>query len=80
MELGKYFIARAYTGNSRSMVNSVFTSVLQGFVSNLQNLTWLDDETRQYAKEKAQKMIEQSGYPESTGFPDLSKLSPPLTV
>ena len=45
-------------------MESLFEEIRTAFIANLDNLEWMDDSTRAYAKEKANGVDKMLGYPD----------------
>lgn len=49
---GRYFVQRAFPGQSKAFAEEVIEAVIQAFRDRLPGLSWLDDVTRDKAREK----------------------------
>jgi endothelin-converting enzyme len=62
--LGKLFVDKAFSGNSKTIAESMIQTIVASFKNNLGNLAWMDEPTRQLAREKADAVIYKIGYPD----------------
>jgi len=63
--LGKYFVQKAFNGNSKEIANELIVNIKQTMVDRIPKLSWLDKATADYAIEKVNKMsYEKVGYPD----------------
>ncbi|KAI8903954.1 hypothetical protein DFJ77DRAFT_481304 [Powellomyces hirtus] len=60
--LGRYFIVKAFPGNSKGEATTMVDYVTNAFVSSLPTTAWLDDVTRAKALEKAKAIVTKIGY------------------
>ncbi|GAA5903499.1 CCR4-NOT core ubiquitin-protein ligase subunit MOT2 [Sporobolomyces salmoneus] len=67
--VGRYFVQRAFPGRSREYAEEVIGAVIQAFRDRLPGLSWLDDVTREKAREKVDAISHKIGYP--TENPDV---------
>ncbi|XP_060778990.1 neprilysin-like isoform X1 [Neoarius graeffei] len=63
--VGRLYIEEAFAGDSKDMMDEMIGGIREVFVSNLQDLTWMDDETRKAAEEKALTIRERIGFSEN---------------
>ncbi|XP_062578045.1 endothelin-converting enzyme homolog [Saccostrea cucullata] len=63
MALGAMFVREAFKGDSKQKAEKMVNEVKDAFKKNLPNLSWMDDETRQAAKDKANSVIDLIGFP-----------------
>jgi putative endopeptidase len=63
--IGKIYVAQEFAGNSKEVALEMIRDIENAFESNLPNLAWMDDTTRQRAVEKAKKITNKIGYPDS---------------
>ncbi|GAA6014145.1 hypothetical protein JCM11491_004119 [Sporobolomyces phaffii] len=61
--VGRYFVQRAFPGQSKEYAEEVIEAVIQAFRDRLPGLSWLDDETREKAREKVDAISHKIGYP-----------------
>ena len=62
--LGTFYVDEAFGGQSKVVATEMIIAVEAAFESNLDQLSWMDDETRTRAREKARKIINKVGYPD----------------
>lgn len=62
--LGSLFVRRVFHGNSKERAEEMIFSIRNAFKDNLPNLVWMDDRTRQLAKEKADHINQMIGFPD----------------
>lgn len=70
--LGKLFVERQFAGESKQVALEMIQDVEHSFKDNLNQLAWMDDETRARAVEKADAVGNKIGYPDK--WQDYSKL------
>jgi len=61
--VGAMFIRQNFHGESKPLAESMIKTVKDSFKSNFQNLDWMDEETRNSAREKADAITDMIGYP-----------------
>jgi endothelin-converting enzyme/putative endopeptidase len=62
---GRYYVEKAFPGESKEVASSMLGDIQAAFVAGLPNLAWMDDATRERAKEKAGKIKKKIGYPDA---------------
>lgn len=62
--LGSLFVRRVFQGHSKVRAEEMIYSIRNAFKDNLANLTWMDDRTRNLAKEKADHINQMIGFPD----------------
>lgn len=62
--LGALFVKEAFQGESKVMAAQMVEEVRSAFKRNLPDLEWMDDETRNAAKEKADNILDLIGFPD----------------
>lgn len=62
--LGSLFVRRVFQGKSKERAEEMIYSIRNAFKDNLPNLAWMDDRTRQLAKEKADHINQMIGFPD----------------
>ncbi|GAA5916762.1 hypothetical protein JCM8208_001681 [Rhodotorula glutinis] len=72
--VGRYFVDEAFGGDSKEYAEEVIHAVIQAFKDRLPGRTWLDDETRDKAREKVEKIRVKVGYPTSPNTTDPASL------
>ncbi|XP_031555498.1 endothelin-converting enzyme homolog, partial [Actinia tenebrosa] len=79
--LGLVFIDEKFRKESLDVVSKLINDQREAFIANLQDLDWMDESTRQKAKEKAEAIRKNIGYPEYLRNPaELNKRYKELTV
>lgn len=68
--VGSMFIREAFQSSSQPLAQEMIEQIRIAFQDNLKNLGWMDDETRQLAKEKAAAITDMIGFPEFILKPD----------
>uniref|UniRef100_A0A4W4FRD4 Neprilysin n=1 Tax=Electrophorus electricus TaxID=8005 RepID=A0A4W4FRD4_ELEEL len=63
--VGRLYVEEAFAGDSKDMMDEMITSIREVFVNNLHDLTWMDDDTRKAAEEKARAIRERIGFSEN---------------
>ncbi|XP_027017774.1 neprilysin isoform X2 [Tachysurus fulvidraco] len=63
--VGRLYVEEAFAGDSKDMMDEMIAGIREVFVNNLQDLSWMDDETKKAAKEKAQAIRERIGFSEN---------------
>ncbi|XP_023555294.1 membrane metallo-endopeptidase-like 1 isoform X4 [Octodon degus] len=61
--VGSLYVKQAFPGDSKDMVQELIHKVRAVFVETLDELGWMDEESKQKAQEKAMSIREQIGYP-----------------
>ncbi|GAA5935913.1 CCR4-NOT core ubiquitin-protein ligase subunit MOT2 [Sporobolomyces koalae] len=61
--VGRYFVERAFPGESKKYAEEVIEAVIQAFRDRLPGLSWLDEATRDKAREKVDAISHKIGYP-----------------
>lgn len=62
---GRYYVEKAFPGESKAVADSMLGDIQAAFVAGLPKLTWMDEATRERAKEKAAKISRKIGYPDT---------------
>ncbi|OXA61237.1 endothelin-converting enzyme homolog isoform X2 [Folsomia candida] len=62
--VGSMFVREAFHSNAKPLAQEMIEQIRIAFQDNLRNLAWMDDETRQLAKEKAAAITDMIGFPE----------------
>jgi len=61
--LGKYYIEKAFEGNSKEIAKEIINNIKQAMLDRLPKMAWIDKDTAEYAIEKVNKMSsEKIGY------------------
>lgn len=63
--VGRLYVDEAFAGDSKEMMDEMITNIREVFVSNLDELTWMDAETKKAAEEKARAIRERIGFSEN---------------
>jgi predicted metalloendopeptidase len=71
--LGKLYVEKYFPGESRQIAVTMMKDIQDAFVADLPGLRWMDDATRQRAREKKEALESKIGYP--VRFRDYSKLT-----
>ncbi|BGP49138.1 hypothetical protein JCM10450v2_005019 [Rhodotorula kratochvilovae] len=72
--VGRYFVEEAFGGESKQYAEEVIRAVIQAFKDRLPGRAWLDDETRDKAREKVDAIRVKIGYPSSPNTTDPAAL------
>ncbi|KAL5014567.1 hypothetical protein ScPMuIL_008837 [Solemya velum] len=64
LAVGRQFVQRAFDKEAKSLAVDMITNIQNQFITAVDSVIWMDDQTKQLAKEKAQAIIEKIGYPE----------------
>ncbi|XP_006903498.1 PREDICTED: membrane metallo-endopeptidase-like 1-like [Elephantulus edwardii] len=62
--VGSLYVRNAFPKDSKEMVRNLIEKLQAVFVDNLDELSWMDSESKNKAQEKAMNMREQIGYPD----------------
>ncbi|XP_054299558.1 membrane metallo-endopeptidase-like 1 isoform X5 [Pongo pygmaeus] len=62
--VGSLYVREAFPGDSKSMVRELIDKVRTVFVETLDELGWMDEESKKKAQEKAMSIREQIGHPD----------------
>uniref|UniRef100_A0A2K5C2B8 Membrane metalloendopeptidase like 1 n=1 Tax=Aotus nancymaae TaxID=37293 RepID=A0A2K5C2B8_AOTNA len=62
--VGSLYVREAFPGESKSMVRELIGKVRAVFVETLDELSWMDEESKEKAREKAMSIREQIGHPD----------------
>ncbi|XP_052438210.1 neprilysin isoform X1 [Carassius gibelio] len=63
--VGRLYVEEAFPGDSKDMMDEMITNITEVFVSNLDDLAWMDAETKKAAEEKARAIRERIGFSEN---------------
>jgi endothelin-converting enzyme/putative endopeptidase len=63
--LGRYFVERAFPGDSKTIGLDLIGRIEAAFRANLDKLAWMDPATRKRAQEKLQALTNKIGYPDA---------------
>ncbi|XP_054839274.1 neprilysin isoform X2 [Eublepharis macularius] len=62
--VGRLYVAEAFAGESKHKVQDMITKIREIFVKTLDELSWMDAETKKRAEQKAIAITEKIGYPD----------------
>ncbi|KAG9273404.1 neprilysin [Astyanax mexicanus] len=63
--VGRLYVDEAFAGDSKDMMDEMIVNIREVFVSNLNDLTWMDLDTSKAAEEKARAIRERIGFSEN---------------
>ncbi|XP_055452721.1 neprilysin isoform X2 [Psammomys obesus] len=62
--VGRLYVEAAFAGESKHLVEDLIAQIREVFINTLDDLTWMDAETKKKAEEKALAIKERIGYPD----------------
>ncbi|NWS38280.1 NEP protein, partial [Probosciger aterrimus] len=62
--VGRLYVEEAFAGDSKHVVEEMIADIRDVFIKTLDELTWMDAETKTKAEQKARAIRERIGYPE----------------
>ncbi|KAK3536750.1 hypothetical protein QTP86_022991 [Hemibagrus guttatus] len=62
--VGALYVRETFAGESKRMVGELIRKIQDSYVETLEELNWMDDESKEKAREKAMAISEQIGYPD----------------
>lgn len=62
--VGRLYVEAAFAGDSKHVVEDLIAQIREVFIQTLDDLTWMDAETKKKAEEKALAIKERIGYPD----------------
>ncbi|MEJ1277575.1 hypothetical protein NN561_008492 [Cricetulus griseus] len=62
--VGRLYVEAAFAGESKHVVEDLIAQIREVFIQTLDDLTWMDAETKKKAEEKALAIKERIGYPD----------------
>ncbi|KAG7478431.1 hypothetical protein MATL_G00080490 [Megalops atlanticus] len=62
--VGALYVREAFAGDSKRMVSDLISKVQEAYVETLEELSWMDSQSKEKAREKALAIQEQIGYPD----------------
>ncbi|XP_074154146.1 neprilysin [Sminthopsis crassicaudata] len=62
--VGRLYVGEAFAGNSKHKVEDLISQIREVFIKTLDDLTWMDAETKKKAEDKAKAIKERIGYPD----------------
>ncbi|XP_003968387.2 neprilysin isoform X1 [Takifugu rubripes] len=60
--VGRLYVEQAFSEKSKEMIIEMIKEIQEVFINNLEQLTWMDRQTKEAAKQKAKAIREQIGY------------------
>lgn len=63
--LGRHYVAEHFAGDSKQIARDMLGGIKTAFEGNLPSVEWMDDPTRQAAREKAGTLVDKIGYPDT---------------
>uniref|UniRef100_A0A3B3CPN2 Membrane metallo-endopeptidase-like 1 n=1 Tax=Oryzias melastigma TaxID=30732 RepID=A0A3B3CPN2_ORYME len=72
--VGALYVRETFAGESKQMVSNLISKIQQAYVETLEELNWMDDASKEKAREKAMAMKEHIGYPDHILEEDNQKL------
>ncbi|TSU49999.1 Membrane metallo-endopeptidase-like 1 [Bagarius yarrelli] len=72
--VGALYVRETFAGDSKRMVGDLIRRIQESYVETLEELNWMDDESKAKAREKALAISEQIGYPDYILEEDNGKL------
>ncbi|KAI4889948.1 hypothetical protein NFI96_015103 [Prochilodus magdalenae] len=72
--VGALYVRETFAGDSKRMVGELIRKIQEAFVETLEELNWMDDQSKEKAREKAMAISEQIGYPDYILDEDNQKL------
>uniref|UniRef100_A0A8C1IVL5 Membrane metallo-endopeptidase-like 1 n=1 Tax=Cyprinus carpio TaxID=7962 RepID=A0A8C1IVL5_CYPCA len=62
--VGALYVRAVFSGNSKRMVRELIKKIQEAYVETLEELSWMDEQSKEKAREKAMAISEQIGYPD----------------
>ncbi|MBN3307722.1 MMEL1 protein, partial [Amia calva] len=62
--VGALYVRETFAGESKRMMSELISKIQEAFVETLDELRWMDDQSKEKAREKALAIKEQIGYPD----------------
>uniref|UniRef100_A0A9J8B985 Membrane metallo-endopeptidase-like 1 n=1 Tax=Cyprinus carpio carpio TaxID=630221 RepID=A0A9J8B985_CYPCA len=62
--VGALYVRETFSGNSKRMVRELIRKIQEAYVETLEELSWMDEQSKEKAREKAMAISEQIGYPD----------------
>ncbi|NXT57366.1 NEP protein, partial [Pluvianellus socialis] len=62
--VGRLYVEEAFAGDSKHVVEEMIADIREVFINTLDELTWMDAETKKKAEQKATAIRERIGYPD----------------
>ncbi|KAK2148889.1 hypothetical protein LSH36_477g02015 [Paralvinella palmiformis] len=61
--VGAMFVRKTFHGESKNKAEEMISDIKQAFKKNLANITWMDEETKRAAADKADAVVDMIGFP-----------------
>uniref|UniRef100_A0AAR2LDU8 Membrane metallo-endopeptidase-like 1 n=1 Tax=Pygocentrus nattereri TaxID=42514 RepID=A0AAR2LDU8_PYGNA len=62
--VGALYVQQMFAGESKRMVRDLISRIQEAFVETLEELNWMDDQSKRMARDKAMAIKDQIGYPD----------------
>ncbi|KAL6482866.1 hypothetical protein MHYP_G00077380 [Metynnis hypsauchen] len=62
--VGALYVQQTFAGESKRMVRDLISRIQEAFVDTLEELNWMDDQSKRMARDKAMAIKDQIGYPD----------------
>nr|XP_046167861.1 membrane metallo-endopeptidase-like 1 [Oncorhynchus gorbuscha]XP_046167862.1 membrane metallo-endopeptidase-like 1 [Oncorhynchus gorbuscha] len=62
--VGALYVRESFAGESKRMVSDLISKIQEAYVETLEELSWMDDQSKEKAREKAMAIKEHIGYPD----------------
>uniref|UniRef100_A0A8B9HXF8 Membrane metallo-endopeptidase-like 1 n=1 Tax=Astyanax mexicanus TaxID=7994 RepID=A0A8B9HXF8_ASTMX len=62
--VGALYVKQTFAGESKRMVRELISRIQGAFVETLEELSWMDDQSKKMARQKAMAIKDQIGYPD----------------
>ncbi|XP_054901744.1 neprilysin-like [Poeciliopsis prolifica] len=62
--VGRLYVQEAFSDNSKQLMEELIKDIREVFISNLNDLSWMDEKTKKAAEEKARAIRQRIGYSE----------------
>ncbi|XP_076861735.1 membrane metallo-endopeptidase-like 1 [Brachyhypopomus gauderio] len=62
--VGALYVRETFAGDSKRMVGDLIKKIQEAYVETLEELNWMDEQSKEKAREKAMAISEQIGYPD----------------
>ncbi|XP_054901742.1 neprilysin-like isoform X2 [Poeciliopsis prolifica] len=62
--VGRLYVQEAFSDNSKQLMEELIKDIREVFISNLNDLSWMDEKTKKAAEEKARTIRQRIGYSE----------------
>ncbi|XP_030633645.1 membrane metallo-endopeptidase-like 1 isoform X2 [Chanos chanos] len=72
--VGALYVRETFAGESKRMVSDLIRKIQEAYVETLEELSWMDSQSKEKAREKAMAITEQIGYPDHILEDDNNKL------